>query len=189
MPAGSDRLPDEAIARLAEWIDAGAPYTRTLVATRSGARFLVVPPAGRRSNRRRLATIGLAAGRNRSLRACRARRPAGHKPQARGRPPHADSPAVVRSDWFAPHARRSGRVLRRQPGGRVRAAGRSAAGQPPVWRALGPSLARRGSLCRQRRLRERSRPAESVLLSRLRHRRAERRHAVRSLCRVATGRR
>ena len=36
MPAGSDRLPEEAIARLAEWIDAGVPYTRRLVAA-SGA--------------------------------------------------------------------------------------------------------------------------------------------------------
>jgi cytochrome c553 len=39
MPAGSDRLSDEAIARLAEWIDAGVPYTRPLVVTGAGRDF------------------------------------------------------------------------------------------------------------------------------------------------------
>ena len=34
MPAGGDKLPDSAIARIIEWIDFGAPYDNPLVASK-----------------------------------------------------------------------------------------------------------------------------------------------------------
>ena len=67
MPAGSDRLPDEAIARLAEWIECRGSVHAPVGRQRSGARFLVVPPV--RADRRSAGHWrgGPAAWRNRSL--------------------------------------------------------------------------------------------------------------------------
>ena len=55
---------------------------------------------------------------------------------------------------------------------RLRAPGRSAAGFAPLWRALGPALARRGPLRRVARLRQGQAAAQRLALSRLRHRAA-----------------
>ena len=50
--------------------------------------------------------------------------------------------------------------------------------QPALWRALGPALARRGSLCGDRRIRVRQLCARTVALSRLGDRVAQRGQAV-----------
>src|SRR5438477_9987776 len=56
-------------------------------------------------------------------------------------PGHALPPAVPRPDRAAADAEGGGRVRRRPAAGRLRAAGREAAGEPALRRAVGPPLA------------------------------------------------
>ncbi len=91
-----------------------------------------------------------------------------------GLPPSPDEVAVLR--W-------------RSAPGRLRTPGRSAACQPAVWRAVGPALARPGSLRRFQRLRARRRTPRRLALSRLGRERSERRSALRSVLDAANRRR
>ena len=68
-------------------------------------------------------------------------------------------PAPDEVDAFAADPRPAG----------LRTAGRSTARLAPVWRALGPALARRGALRRNARLRQGPAPPQRLALSRLRH--------------------
>ena len=65
---------------------------------------------------------------------------------------------LLRSDRPAAHACRGRRVRRRHVARSLREAGRQAAGQPALRRALGPALARCRPLRRNRRLRVRHAP-------------------------------
>ena len=110
-------------------------------------------------------------------------------PVRRGRPAHADPPALVRPDGTAADARGSGGLRRRSLARRLRAPGRSDAGEPPIRRAMGPALARPRPLCRDRRPRIRLRHPERLRLSRLCHPRPQCRRALRPIPRRATRRR
>ncbi len=111
-------------------------------------------------------------------------------PRTRRRSRHPDPPAHLRPDRPAAVARRDRGVRRRPRSGRLRAAGRSPAGQPPLRRALGQALAGRLGLRRlQRLLQRRHRPAAGLPLSRLRHPIVQRRPAARPDRPRATGRR
>ena len=98
--------------------------------------------------------------------------------QPRGRSPHADPSPLVRPDRPAADARGNRCVRRGSQSRCLRAAGRSAAGLAALRRALGPALARRGALRRHARLRQGQAPRPRLALSRLRHRRLQRRPAV-----------
>ena len=89
----------------------------------------------------------------------------GLRPGARRRPGHARPPALLRPDRPAADARGDRRVRRRPVAGRLRAAGRPAAGLAPLRRALGPALARRRPLRRVAdapRVRPRARPGATA---------------------------
>ncbi len=108
--------------------------------------------------------------------------------------PEADRATLIRRVVARPHrtaadAGRGGCVPEGHCAERLRAGGRAVARQPALRRAVGPPLARRGPLRRQRRVREGHRPPVRVAVPRLGDRRAERRHAVRPLHGRATRRR
>ncbi len=125
----------------------------------------------------------------------RSERPArvGPVPLPRGRPPDLDPPRDARPDRPAPQPR-GGRCLPgRRPAGRLRAAGRSPARQPPLRRALGTVLARPGPLCRLRRLRAGPAASRRLAIPRLGRPGAQRGHALRPVrpapaCRRRAGR-
>ena len=111
-----------------------------------------------------------------------------HGAVARGRSPDARAAAVLRPARPAPEAG-GGRGLRRgHVARRLREAGRQAARLPALRRADGDRLARPGPLRRHHRLSLRH-PAERLALSRLRHRRVQREHAVRPVHHRAARRR
>src|SRR5262249_21721681 len=65
------------------------------------------------------------------------------------RPAHAPPPGALRPDRPPADAGRAGRLHGRRLPGRLRQGGGPAAGLSRLWRALGPSLARPGSLLRR----------------------------------------
>ena len=170
---------------LRAWIDQGADWPETAAAAsgrrgdgghRRGSAALVLSPARPRRSPGG-PRCGLVPHPDRPV---RPRRPRGarHPPECPGRPAHPDPPGLFRPARPAPVAR-GGRGVRRGPGTRrLREAGRPPPRQPALRRALGPALARRRPLCRQRRAGVRRRPADRVPLPRLRDPGAERRHAV-----------
>ena len=97
---------------------------------------------------------------------------------ARGRSQHAAAPRFARPHRPAAQPRGAGGVPGRHPARRLRARRRSAAGLAPFRRAVGPALARPGPVRRFQRLQHR-RPPVDLEVSRLGHRRVQRRHAVR----------
>ncbi len=98
------------------------------------------------------------------------------------------APAVSRPDRPAADARGGRGVRERQIAESLRAIWSTGCWPPALWRALGAALARPGPLRRYQRLRKGS-PALDLALSRLGHRRPQRRHAVRPVHHRATGRR
>ena len=70
---------------------------------------------------------------------------------ARGRPADPDPPPELRPDRAAPDPARGRRVPGRSRARRLRTARRPPAGQPALWRTVGPPLARPGPLRRDRR--------------------------------------
>ena len=169
---------EEALARekavIAAWIDQGRrppdpsprPSPPGPTSDRGGARFWSFRPIATPRGPRRSATRR-GCGR-RSTPSCSRGSRQGAGLRARGRPADPDPPPHVRPDRPAADAR-GGRRLRGRPSPRrLRAAGRSPARLAPLRRALGPALARRRRLRRQRRLhRAGRRPAVRLQVPRL----------------------
>ena len=101
--------------------------------------------------------------------------------------PHPPRP--LRPDRPAADARRGGSVRRGHVAGRVREGGRPAAGVAAVRRAVGPALARRRPVRREHRQDGELQLPARLAVPRLRHRRVQRRQAVRPVRQGATRRR
>ena len=100
---------------------------------------------------------------------------------AAGGPQDAAAPGLLRPDRLAAHARRNGRFPGRQIARRLCQGRREAAGQPAIRRALGPALAGRGPVRRDRWLRVRYPSRRCLAVPRLRDPRLQQRQAVRPL--------
>ena len=186
MPPADKKLSAREKAALAAWIDRGAPTARPEPAR---------PPPGpvlTEEEKSFWSFQPIRASRGAPWKVARPRRPQADRrlpPRTAGGDglgfsPEADSrtldpPAHVRPDRPAADARGSRRLPRRPGPGRLRAAGRPPAREPPLRRALGAALARRRRLRRQRRLHRSDdvRPYR-LQVSRLRHPLAQRRQAV-----------
>ena len=174
------------IQTLRDWIDGGATWPDALA---SEDPRCATGPSGRRSAR----TAGrqgceLGAQSHRPLRP----RPAGEgRTGARRRRPTASrSSAGCQLDLIGlpPTAEEVDAFLADRCAGRLREGGRAAAGVAALRRALGPALARRRPLRRQRRLRE-GQAALRLGLPRLGHQRLQPRPALRPLHHRAARRR
>ena len=190
------KLPDAAVALLTQWVAMGAPWPSEWASP--GSRRRRADPAAEHWAFRPVRRAAPPPVKDRSwiaspvdafiLARLEAR---GIAPSAGGRPADADPPRHVRPLGHAADAR-GGRGVRGRPGARrLRPAGRPPAGLAPIWRALGPPLARRRPLCRHQGLRLHPGAALSLRLhlSRLRHRRLQRGPALRPVHRRADRRR
>ena len=112
----------------------------------------------------------------------------GFDPRARGRPEDTHPPPNVRPGRPAAHARGGRLVPGRRRHRRLRAARRSLARVPPLRRAVGAALVRRGPVRREPRLRDEHAPAQRLALPRLGHPHLQRGLAVRPVRRRAVRR-
>ena len=131
---------------------------------------------------------GLGEDADRRLHAGRTQE-SGTETRAGRRPRHADPPRHLRPHRPAAHARRDRRLRRRPVAERLGESGGPPAGLAALRRAVGPPLAGRGPLRRERRLRVRHAPPRRLALPRLRGAELQRRQALQRVRQRATGRR
>ena len=170
---------------------AGSPRPRSRPSAAGSRRGPSGRSTGRRSRRNgrafrtSMATHGSAM---RSTGSCWVDGRAKDRPVARGRPDHADPPALLRPDRAAADGGGGRRLRRRRTARRLRAAGRSPARLAPLRRADGRVVARPGAVRRHGRLSQRRR-AIGLALPRLRDHGLQREPAVRPVHDRAAGRR
>ena len=175
-PQAGTTLTDAQIATIRKWIEQGAKWAAPLGFRAAAA----ARPAGRPQRE-----VGAQ-----SDRPLRPGAPGTGRPEAlaRGRPRHAAAPPQLRPHRPAAHARRGGRLPRRQVRRRLRETGGPPARLAAVRRAHGDAVARSGPLRRYPRLPHRL-AARHVEVARLGDRRLQSQHAVRPLRHRATRRR
>ena len=163
MPNGGKKLSNESLAALKDWIDLGAPYSRSLLA---------VKPAGHSLDRKVVASrrriLVVPTSERRHATGCEARfldpdphrflhagspRGGGYDPQPARYAPPAHPAGNARSARPAANARRNRYLRQRYPSRCVRPPGRSPSGQSALRRTVGPILARPGSIRREPRVR------------------------------------
>ena len=169
MPPKGPRLTAEQVGVLRDLDRPGGRVARRRRATTTAADWWSLRPLARPDGPR--SSGRSATGARNPIDALRPGQAAreGADPVARGRPPDADPPALLRPDRPAADAR-GGRRVRRRPGPDAyeKLVDRLLA-SPALRRALGAALARRRPLRRHARLRQGQAAAQRLALPRLRH--------------------